>query len=102
MEVREISKEQLTNEYRGFLTVGDLKEFLYRHNLPTNAKVVIQRVEDFYFEKNQWGVYLKETGDTIRDEDGNVVKESMNQYHPAWCCVRYQDDSDVLFIDMHY
>lgn len=27
--------------------------------------------------------------------------EYYTQYHPAWCCVRYNDDNKV-FIDLHY
>jgi hypothetical protein len=55
-----------------------------------------------YYEKHGWGVYLKEGEHTVNDENGNIVKESLEQYHPAWCCVRYKDDSDILFIDLHY
>jgi len=32
----------------------------------------------------------------------NIVKESLEQYHPAWCFVKYKDEDDVLFIDLHY
>ena len=102
MEIKEITKEELTNRYDYFLTVGDLKEFLHTHNLPDSSKVVIQRVEDVYYEKHNWGVYLKEGEYSIKDENGDFVKESMNQYHPAWCCVKYKDEDDVLFIDLHY
>jgi len=100
--LKEITKEELSNSYDDYLTVGDLKEFLYKHNLPNNAKVVVQRIEDVYYEKHSWGVYLKEGDQTFRDDKGNVVKESLEQYHPAWCCVKYKDEDDVLFIDLHY
>jgi hypothetical protein len=66
----------------GFLTVGRLKEFLEKHNLPDDAPVIVERVEDRYYEGNDisgmpgctdtedgiyppgskssgWGVYLK-------------------------------------------
>lgn len=102
MKIKEITKEELKNGYQCYLTVGDLKEFLYKHNLPYDAKVVIQRVEDVYYEKHNWGVYLKEGEYTFKDEQGNIVKESLNQYHPAWCCVKYRDEDDVLFINLHY
>ena len=98
----EITKDELTNRYRSHLTVGDLKEFLYKHNFPNDAKVVIERVEDVYYEKHHWGVYLKEGDHTFKDENGVIVKESLIQYHPAWCCVKYEEDDDVLFINLHY
>lgn len=102
MGLKEITKEKLTNGYRYYLTVGDLKEFLNKNNFPDTAKVVVQRIEDVYYEKHNWGVYLKEGEHTFKDEKGNVVKDSLVQYHPAWCCVKYSDEDDVLFIDLHY
>jgi hypothetical protein len=102
MEIKKITKEELTNRYQDYLTVGDLKNFLNKHNLPDNAKVVVQRVEDIYYEKHNWGVYLKEGEHTLKDEQGNIIKESLEQYHPAWCCVKYNNEDDVLFIDLHY
>tara|TARA_R110000822_G_scaffold150128_1_gene289230 strand:+ start:20 stop:325 length:306 start_codon:yes stop_codon:yes gene_type:complete len=101
MVPNEISKEELTNEYDHYLTVGGLKRFLDKHDLPESAKVVVQRVEDVYYEKHNWGVYLKEGMHTFKD-DGVIVKSSMQQYHPAWCCVKYNDEDNVLFIDLHY
>lgn len=85
-QLKEITKEELINSYDHYLTVGRLKEFLNKHNLPDTAKVVVQRVEDVYYEKHNWGVYLKE----------------MEQYHPAWCCVKSSGEDDVLFINLHY
>ena len=102
MALKEIAKEELTNGYDHFLTVGGLKKFLNKHNLPESAKVVVQRIEDVYYEKHSWGVYLKEGEHTFKDDDGNIVKSSMEQYHPAWCCVKYNDEDDILFIDLHY
>ena len=75
--VKEISKEELS-KYDDFLTVGGLKEFLYKHNFPNNAKVLIERVEDVYYEKHNWGSYLKETDHSVKDNKGNVIKESMS------------------------
>ena len=46
--------------YEVYCTVGRLREFLAEHNLPDDAKVFIQRVEDFYFEENNWGTVKKE------------------------------------------
>lgn len=102
MVLKEITKEELTNSYNDFLTVGELKEFLNKYSLPDNAKVVVQRVKDVYYEKHNWGVYLKEGEHTFRDGNGDIVKESLEQYHPAWCCAKYNNEDDVLFINLHY
>jgi hypothetical protein len=128
-KLKEITKKEL-KESAFCLTVGRLKEFLDEHNLPDDAIVVVQRIKDVYFEKHGWGVYLKEGDETYRFEQHNEdiksgkyldkekypnvtkknlkpfskkqIKETMNQYHPAWSCVKYKDDDNVLFIDSHY
>lgn len=35
----------------------------------------------------------------ISEED---LEASKVQYSPAWCCVKYSDDSRNVFIDLHY
>jgi hypothetical protein len=100
--INKITKEELKNKYEYFLTVGDLKEFLNKNNFPDDSKVLIQRIEDVYYEKLKWGVYLKKGEHTFTDKDGNIVEKSLEQYHPAWCCVKYSDEDDVLFINLHY
>lgn len=113
--MREITKEELQNSFEHHLTVGALKQFLEKHNPPDTAKVVVQRVEDFYFDKNNWGTYLKKGFNYYsleRLKESNIpklgkitekdLKDSMEQYIPAWCCVHYKDEEDVLFIDLHY
>lgn len=102
MALKEITKEELKNSYEDFLTVGDLKEFLYKHNFPNDTKILIQRVEDVYYEKHGWGVYLKEGEYSFTDDNSNLDKESLSQYHPAWGCVKYNDEDDVMFINLHY
>jgi len=100
--MNEMSKEELNKKYKNYLTVGKLKKFLEEHELPDNAKVVIERVEDTYYEDHDWKVYLKQGDHTTYDESGNIDKSTMVQYHPAWCCVKYQGEDDILFIDLHY
>jgi hypothetical protein len=119
------------SKYKDYLTVGKLKKFLEEHpELPDDANVLIQRVEDRYYEENGWGVVLKE-GDYYhmykeqnyrmneeikRRKNGEHPKYEMEdpskfivelddtmkeQYHPSWCCLKYKDD-DNLYIDLHY
>ncbi len=125
----ELTKEDLQKYKNHHLTVGRLKEFIEKHNLPNDALVMIQRIEDVYFEENHWSVYLKDgmfvedakqwnididnkflnkeeypnfdrsEYDYISEEE---IKELKEQYHPAFSCVRYNDDTDLLFIDLHY
>ena len=125
----EMSKEELL-EYTDNLTVGKLKEFLNKHKLPDNAIVIVQRIEDVYYEKHGWSVYLKsgEYTNKIKKWNKDVmagkysdeeeypklkgvdlklytesdIHASKEQYHPVWCCVRYKDDKDVLFLDLHF
>ena len=100
-ETKQMRKEEI-QKLDHVLTVGKLKKFLVDHNLPDNARVLIQRVEDIYYEKHNWKVYLKEGFNTQKDEHGNIIKETLDQYHPAFQCVRYIGDEDILFIDLHY
>ena len=127
-KIREISLDELEG-YRknGFLTVKRLKGMLEK--LPDDGLVLVQRVEDMYYEENGWGV-LKKPGEfyyqykmmneeiragkfdnkeeypeinpenlkEIPEEELELYKE---QYHPAWCCLKYNDDKH-LYIDLHY
>ena len=42
------------------MTVGGLKKFIEDHNLPDDALIFIQRVEDVYFEEHNWSTVKKE------------------------------------------
>jgi hypothetical protein len=125
----EIKVEDLSR-YResGHLTVGKLKEAIA--NMPDDGLVLVQRIEDMYFEENNWGVVLKE-GEHYhwglefnkgilegkyndKEQYPNANKENLrlfteeelnkakDQYHPAWCSVKYKDDPNNLYLDLHY
>lgn len=98
---------------RHCLTVGELKKFLAEHDMSDDAPVLIQRVEDKYYEgldisgmrgpngiiptgskASGWKVYPK--------VQGFVNDTYQTQYTPAWCCVYYKEDKEILFIDLHY
>lgn len=88
--MNKIKKEDLYRYTKnGFLTVGQLKKFIEERNIPDDAPVLVQRIEDRYYEGNDisgmrgcpdtedgiyppgsrsegWGVYLKE-GDSYHN-----------------------------------
>lgn len=100
-----IKSEDLINKYEHYLTIGQLREFLNSTDLPNDGLVMIERVEDIYYENHSWKVYLKD-GDYTKElrETGSDEKDifnSMNQYHPAFCTLKYPEDKN-LFINLHY
>ena len=56
------------------LTVGRLKEAL--KNFPDDAVVMIERVEDHYYENNGWGVQLMENEAVKNAIDWNTEMEA--------------------------
>lgn len=89
--VRKLKEKDLDKfKEHGFMTVADLKKYIKDYNVPDNAIVLIERVEDVYYNKNNWGAYVK------------YQDKIPTQYSPAWCCVKYKDDHNILFIDKHY
>ena len=134
------------------MTVGDLLTFLKERDVPLDAKIMVQRVEDKYYngfdisgmmgpdgvfpegsKSEPWGVYLKkgyayyeavEMNEKMLEEikrreeglepeypgivDPTELIQDLNdtdlqeQYHPAWSPVFYDDETDLLFLDLHY
>lgn len=37
-----------------YVSVGDLKKYIEKHNIPDDTEVLIQRIEDKYFENCGW------------------------------------------------
>ena len=72
------------------LTVGDLRKFLETHNPPDDAIVLVERVEDIYFEKHGWKTVEKEFD----------VWET-HEYIKAFCACKFKDDNN-LYINCHY
>lgn len=116
---REMSREDLF-KLSDFLTVGKFKKFIDKFNVPDSAPVVIERIYDKYYTTHGWSALLKDSEHTLffRDRNREIesgedkdthfymseqsLKLTQHQYHPAFCCVHYKDDSDILFIDLHY
>jgi hypothetical protein len=115
---REITLEKLES-YDG-LTVGKLKELLYKYNLPADGKVLVERISDRYFEQNNWGVVFKmgeswsnaklfneniengEYDENVTPIPDEKMKLFMDQYHPSWYACKYDDDDKNLYICSHY
>jgi hypothetical protein len=126
---RIISQEELKDKWEHNLTVGDLLDYIEKNNLPRDAKVLSQRIEDRYFETGGWGVVVKEGHwfDSMVERNKDIdageyddpeeyplleskrpakfpeddLDQLMEQYHPVWCGVKYKDD-DNLYLDLHY
>lgn len=64
---RLLSREDVQNGVNNFhfFTYGRLKEELAKHDIPDDTPILVERVEDVYFEKNGWDVMLIE-GDFSR------------------------------------
>jgi hypothetical protein len=56
-----ISKNELINPDSGRLTLKSLRRFINDNpTLDDNTPIMIERIEDIYFENYNWGVYLVE------------------------------------------
>ncbi len=130
--IKSYTKEELLSfRKNGYLTVGDLRNFLDKNrDLSNDAIVISQRVEDYYYTENNWGVYKvggehyyqslkwhedidcgkyldKEQYPNFKEEN-NVkftdedLEEFKDQYSPVWCCVRRKNEDDILFLNLHY
>lgn len=108
----EMNKDELLRFRDGhYMTVGDLKKYIDKHNIPDTALVVTEVVDDRYFNggfdisgfrgpngilpegsrSGEWKVYVK-------DRDGLPTR-----YHPIWCPVSYKnDENDILFLEQHF
>lgn len=52
--------EEMKSSPARHYTVGELKKYIEEYNIPDDALVLIQRIEDVYFEENNWGTVKKE------------------------------------------
>ena len=132
-DIKTISKKELLDIKRHDFTIGDIRKFLKQNeDLKDDAVVLIERIEDIYFNKNNWSVYL-EPGDSLYNQD-RMNKEMMDeverrkrgeeseypkienpedyickiddsfkdQFIPANCISRHCGEDDLIFIHLHY
>jgi len=66
--------EEIKNKWEHYYTVGQLRKFLEENkDIPDDAKIFIQRVEDVYFEEHHWGT-IKIEGDMYWSEKRLIEK----------------------------
>ena len=76
------------------LTVGELLEFIKTNNIPMDAKVCYQRIEDHYFSKGTgWG-----ENSIMKPDEYNLGED---QYVEVFTAVKYPDDKN-LYLTAHY
>ena len=130
--MEKLTKEQILKRECGLTIGELKKFLEENKDLPDDSPILVERVEDKYFSNNGWGVYLKEGDfyNQTKNFNENMLKEielrkkgeeseyeSIEdpnkyiteltddlkvQYFPTWCCVRYNDEDNILFIDCHY
>lgn len=130
--MKHITKEELETRFKDSYTVGDLLDFIEKHNIPRSGKILVERVEDVYYEKNNWSTYLKEGEhfhsilrmnkkmqdeinrrekglepeyDKLDDPNKFIYKptdQDKTQYTPIWSAVKYENEDKHLLLDMHY
>jgi len=130
-KVKTLTKEELLRSRTGGgLTVGDLRNFLEKNRgMSNDAPVVVERVEDHYYENNGWSVYKKggdlyynalrwnkdiDSGKYLdKDNYPNMKEENLkkyteedlddlkSQYTMPFCCFS-DEEGDILFINLHY
>ena len=74
------------------LTIKDIKDWIEKYNPPDDAIVLVERVEDIYFEKHNWKT-VKKVHSIIEDEN--------SEYIEAFCTVKFKEDKN-LYINCHY
>ena len=80
-------------KWSDWLTVGRLKEIIV--DMPDDALVFSQRVEDKYFEKHGWKGLRRPCPEYPDDEDGD-------QYLNVWYGLKYKDIDEHLYLTLHY
>ena len=86
----------------GTMTMRDIREFVSRYNeLPDDTIVVIHRVEDSYFENNNWGVI--DTAFEGRVHEGVLHTDYVNGI-PAFAIyvTHTKSKNKVILVTPHY
>jgi methionyl-tRNA synthetase len=90
-----VSHYQRTKMEDHYFTVGQLLDYIEKHNISRDGKIYMQRIEDFYYEPGRGWI------------ENAVVK---NQDHPCGdaectytqCFSPVLYDNENLYLDAHY
>ena len=104
----EMSREDIYNLTKNnhYCTIGDLKRHIEKYNLSDDSPIVVQRVEDFYFQKSSWKVYLKEgwnyhstikSNQNMKDEISRRERGEEPHYDSPDPSMHICEDEDFLF-----
>lgn len=116
--MNKITKDELFNSEE-FLTLGNFRK--KTEHLPDSTKIVVERIHDVYFEKNNWKVFLSDSEDLLNEiEKQNPIEtlsgefilekkelsnefldELKTQYIPARFAI-IKDTPKIIFIEFHY
>lgn len=108
---KNLTKEDVL-KFKYVLTVGQLRKFIEKHNISDDAPILVQRIEDVYFDKHNWPTYRKHTFESTMmiDSWDNCSKVRLtdaelesykSDYIPTNQPVYYKEDKEILFIDLH-
>jgi len=118
-----LTKQDLNNltSKSQYLTVGKLRDYLTKSELPDDAPVIMQRIEDMYFDTGNWEVYYLDgeqyqgavnvnnnidNGEYERKDLKKIsdadLEQLKDQYIPVFDIGSIHSENDILFIDAHY
>ena len=119
MKAEDLTEEEIFEKYEHYLTFKMLQKFVEENkdNIHPDAKIIVERVEDKYFERNGWKTLklegdfyrgLERTNESIRkglcEAKEEIPQEYMDdtkeEFHPAWYIAKHSDK--IVLIYMHY
>jgi hypothetical protein len=88
---KDLTREEL--EGGGLIgTVGQLLDFIAEHNIPHDAKILVERIDDRYYAELGWRTYKKPNMD---------IPETVDEFTPIFGPAKYGDEKH-LFLFLNY
>lgn len=85
----------LINKYKDFYTVGQLLEYIIKYNIPMDAKILMQRVEDRYFEG------IDTSGMCGQLEDGSYGSLPLGSKAKGWETFRIEGENSAFMRNLN-
>lgn len=93
MKLIKMGNAEQEAEHGGFPTVGEMLEYIKNNNIPMDAEVVVEHVNDYYVMQGEWAHYRCGTPESI---DGvNIMLPAHNGFGSI-------EDKKYFAIWMHY